>query len=76
VRKFTLFICVAAVVVAIGCGSKTGSGSEDDPSKGAVPVTVSRAVMRTTTLRMKTTGDIRAFAKASIVSEVAGTIEE
>jgi len=76
VRKFTLFICVVAVAVAIGCGSKTGSGSENDPGKRAVPVTVSRAVMRTTTLRMKTTGDIRAFAKASIVSEVAGTIEK
>jgi len=76
VRKITLFICVAAVVVAIGCGSKTKSGSEKDPSEREVPVTVSRAVMRTTTLRMKTTGDIRAFAEASVVSEVAGTIEK
>jgi len=74
VRKITLFICVVAV--AIGCGSKTENGSEKDPSEREVPVTVSRAAMRTTTLRMTTTGDIRAFAKASVVSEVAGTIEE
>ena len=75
-KQITSLVLILILCATVGCGSKAENGSENDLSKREVPVTVSRAAMRTTTLRMTTTGDIRAFAEASVISEVAGTIEE
>jgi membrane fusion protein (multidrug efflux system) len=76
VRPIGLFLCVIALVMAVGCGG----GPRNSPNNGAetkvVPVTLSKAAMRTMTQELSATGDVRPFAEASVVSEVQGTIEQ
>ncbi|UCD56462.1 MAG: efflux RND transporter periplasmic adaptor subunit, partial [Candidatus Hydrogenedentota bacterium] len=74
-RDLLVFMTVFAVTATLACSDNVRSEADNSMEAKEVPVTVSRAAVRTVTMEMSTTGDVRAFAEVSVISEVAGTIE-
>ncbi len=71
-----LFVLLVCVVAAAGCGGKSPLATNHDEGAREVPVTVSKAAIRVVSMQMSATGDVKPFAEASVISEVAGVIEK
>lgn len=75
-RRTLLFVLLVCTAVAAGCGGNSPRATNHDEESREVPVTVSKAAIRSVSMEMSATGDVKPFADASVISEVAGVIEK